>query len=294
MDKKGIGYKILHFPLTKIILGIIVVVGLYALSQNLISAVLEPTTLSKETENLIAGIISSMIAIIAYIVLYRYYERREITELSAKKFGSNIFLGLLIGIVLQSLTILFIYIKGGYEIVSINRFIYVIPALTMAFTSAIFEEILLRGIIFRIMEEKLGSYIALIISALIFGGLHFTNPNGSLVASLGLAIQAGILLGASYMYSRSLWLPIALHFAWNFMQSGIYGATVSGHKTDKSWITSQINGAAWYTGGEFGPEGSIQATVFCLIAAIILLYLCHKENKIIAPFWKEKRPTNNV
>lgn len=294
MNNRGIGYKILHFPLTKIILGIIVVVGLYGLSQYLISAVLESINLSKEMVNLIAGIISSIIAIIAYTVLYRYYEKREVTELSTTKLGANIFLGLFIGILLQSLTILFIYFKGGYEIVSINKFVYVIPALTMAFTSAIFEEILLRGIIFRIIEEKLGSYIALIISALIFGGLHLANPNGSLIVSLGLAIQAGILLGASYMYSRSLWLPIALHFAWNFMQSGIYGATVSGNKTDKSLITPEISGENWFTGGEFGPEGSIQATIFCLIAAIVLLYLCHRKNRIISPYWKEKRKANNV
>ena len=294
MNKQGIGCKILHFPLTKIILGIVVVVGLYGLSQYFISKVLESISLSKETVNLIAGIASSIIAIFSYIVLYRYYENREVTELSTKKFGANIFLGLLIGIVLQTLTILFIYIKGGYEIASINKFVYVLPALTMAFTSAIFEEILLRGIIFRIIEEKLGSYIALIISALIFGGLHFANPNGSLVASLSLAIQAGILLGASYMYSRSLWLPIGLHFAWNFMQSGIYGATVSGHKADKSLITPEISGADWFTGGEFGPEGSIQATIFCLIAAIIFFYLCHRDKKVVKPYWKEKRKANNV
>src|SRR5690606_38179680 len=111
------------------------------------------------------------------------------------------------------------------------------PPLTMAFTSAIFEEILLRGIIFRILEEKLGSYIALFISALIFGALHLANPNSSITAAVGLAIQAGLLLGAAYIYTRNLWFPIAIHFAWNFTQSAVFGANVSGGSISKTLIT---------------------------------------------------------
>ena len=76
----------------------------------------------------------------------------------------------------------------------------------MGITSAIIEETLLRGIIFRIPEEKLGSYISLLISAIIFGALHLSNPNSSLSAAIGLAIQAGLLLGAAFIYSRNLFL----------------------------------------------------------------------------------------
>jgi len=157
----------------------------------------------------------------------------------------------------------------------------------MAFTSAIFEETLLRGIIFRVLEEKLGSYIALIISAALFGLLHLANPNSSLIAGIGLAIQAGLLLAAAYIYSRNLWFPIAIHFAWNFTQSAIFGASVSGIAISKTLITSKIEGAQWFTGGQFGPEGSIQATLFCLVATIILLILSHREGKIIYPYWKK-------
>lgn len=157
----------------------------------------------------------------------------------------------------------------------------------MAFTSAIFEEILVRGIIFRILEEKLGSYIALIISAGIFGAMHIANPNSSITAAVGLALQAGLFLAAAYMYTRNLWFPIAIHFAWNFTQAGIYGAAVSGNATNHSLFTTEITGADWYTGGAFGPEGSIQATVFCVIATIGLMILNHKQNKIIKPVWQQ-------
>ena len=202
MSKKSIGQKILHFPLTKIIIGISVVISVFSFSKSFLSGVFQTDLLAKDVIHLIITIISSILSVVAYIYLYKFYERREITEFSTHGIGKNLALGILLGVLAQSLTILVIYVMGGYSVVSINPFLYIIPPLAMAFSSAIFEEILFRGIIFRITEEKLGSYIALVISALIFGGLHLANPNSSLSAGIGLAIQAGLLLGAAYIYAR--------------------------------------------------------------------------------------------
>ncbi|MBB4807371.1 membrane protease YdiL (CAAX protease family) [Chryseobacterium defluvii] len=286
MKNKSIGSKILYFPLTKILVGIIVVSGTYGITKNFRGGIARLSFLSKDWNNLIVTIISTILAVGAYIYLYKVYEKRNITEFSKNNIFKNLIIGALLGAILQSLTILFIYIKGGYSIISINPLLYIISPLTMAFASATFEEILFRGIIFRITEEKLGSYISLLISAIIFGLLHFTNPNSSIGSSIGLAIQAGLLLGAAYIYSRNLWFPIAIHFAWNFTQSGVFGATISGIKASKSLIVSNINGENWYTGGQFGPEGSIQATIFCFTATLILMVLCHKKRRIIKPYWK--------
>ncbi|MBN1781874.1 CPBP family intramembrane metalloprotease, partial [bacterium] len=180
-----------------------------------------------------------------------------------------------------------IKILSWTRVISVNPILFLIPPLTMAFSSAIFEETLFRGIIFRIIEEKLGSYFSLAISALLFGLLHLLNPNCSLIAGIGLAIQAGLLLASAYIYSRNLWFPIAVHFAWNFAETGIFGAIVSGNEFSKTWITSKITGPVWLTGGEFGPEGSVQATFFCLAVSVILLILSHRQGKIIKPYWKK-------
>jgi membrane protease YdiL (CAAX protease family) len=155
------------------------------------------------------------------------------------------------------------------------------------FTVAIIEEILVRAIIFRIIEEKLGSYISLAVSSLIFGALHLANPHSSFLSGLCIT-TAGLLLGSAFIYKRNLWFPIALHFAWNFTQSGIFGAITSGNEKTNSLLTAKIQGLEIITGGAFGPEGSIQATVICFIATVILLILSHKENKIIKPYWKIK------
>ena len=287
MDKKSIGQKILHFPLTKIIIGLLVCGVIVSVGQLLVGKLLNLTALDKDFKNLITGLVVAVLAIVSYTYLFKFYEKREITEFSKNGVLKSLILGIILGVVLQSLTILVIYLKGSYSIISINPILFLVPPLTMAFTSSIFEETLMRGIIFRITEEKLGSYFALIITAVLFGAMHLANPNSSLIAAIGLAIQAGLLLASAYIYSRNLWFPIAIHFAWNFTQSAIFGANVSGNTISKTLITSKIEGAEWFTGGQFGPEGSIQATVFCLIATIILLTLSHKEGKIIEPYWKK-------
>ena len=285
--KTNIGQKILNSPLTKIIIGFIVCIGIVRVGQIGIQKLLELTSMPKDFKNLIGGLFVATLAIISYCYLFKLYEKRKITEFSKNGIIKNLATGIILGAVLQSLTILVIYLKGGYTIISINPILFIIPPFILAFTAAIVEEILLRGIIFRITEEKLGSYLAMAISAVLFGAMHLANPNSSLTAGMGLAIQAGLLLAAAYIYKRNLWFPIAIHFAWNFTQSAIFGANVSGNTNSKTLITSKIEGAEWFTGAQFGPEGSIQATLFCFIATVILLVLSHKEGKIIKPYWKK-------
>lgn len=206
--------------------------------------------------------------------------------MSFNKNGGKLFAGILIGSGLQSLTILVIYLYGGFRIVAVNPVSILIIPFTVAFTIAIIEEILLRGIVFRITEEKWGSTIALIISGVIFGGIHLINAHVTLISVLCTTF-VGVLLAASYMYYRNLWLPIAIHFAWNFTQNGIFGAITSGNEKTSSLLTSKISGPEIITGGQFGPEGSIQAALVCLIAAILIIKQLIKQNKIIKPSWKK-------
>lgn len=289
MSTKTIGQKVLYFPLTRIIIAFIVLLGTVRVGQALAQNALGLTSIDQDLKKLLGGVFVAVLAIVSYSYLFKFYEKRKITEFSTNNIIKNLAVGIALGVLLQSLTILVIYLKGGYTILSINPILFIIPPLAMAFTSAIVEEILLRGIVFRITEEKLGSYSALLISAALFGAMHFANPNSSLAAAAGLAIQAGLLLAAAYIYSRNLWFPIALHFAWNFTQSAIFGANVSGNSISKTLITSKIEGAEWFTGGQFGPEGSIQATLFCLIPTVILLVLSHKEGKILKPYWHQEK-----
>lgn len=279
--------RILNAPLTRILLGLLVCFIAFIIAQQVTSKILDLTLLDKNYRNLIKGIIASAAVIGTYSYFFRKYEKREIIEFSSKGIIKYSSIGILIGALLQSLTVLLIALNGGFEIVAINAISNMIIPFTVAFSVAIFEEILIRGIIFRIAEEKLGSYVALLISAIIFGALHLANPNSTLFSGLCVAVEAGFLMGAAYIYKRNLWFPIAIHFAWNFMQSGFFGAITSGNENTSSLLSTKITGNSLITGGEFGPEGSIQAIVLCLLASIVLLQL--GKNKIIQPVWKKNK-----
>ena len=280
--------KIIHFPLTKIIIGILVVGGSVAVFGEWTSrALLDKTQLTNELKNVIVGIIGVSVALLSYILLFRFYEKRQIGELSLAAFGKNALTGFLAGLILQSLVILVIYLAHGYSIIRVNPVSFLVPAFTSALTAGFVAEILIRGIIFRLTEEKLGTLIALIISASIFGLLHAGNKEATFLSVLSTTIQAGILLSAVYVFSRSLWLPIFLHFAWDFAEPGIYGGVNPGISIEKNLFTSKITGSELLTGGQFGPGNSIQAAIFCLITGLLFLWSAKRKNNFIKPYWKK-------
>ena len=286
MQDKIVKQKLLQNPFTRIVFGLLVCFAVFIITQNIAAKLIALTDLDKDFRNFFKGIVASVAVIIAYKFFFRKIENREVTEISAKGIAKNLILGRLIGGILQSLTVLVVYLNNGFSLVSVNPVSFLIIPFTVAFSVAIFEEILIRGILFRIVEEKLGSVNALIMSAIIFGALHLMNPGSSFISAACVAVEGGLLLGAAYIYSRNLWLPIAIHFAWNFMQSGIFGAVTSGNEKINSLLTTHITGPELITGGAFGPEGTIQAIIFCLIATIVLMILNAKSNNLIKPYWK--------
>jgi hypothetical protein len=113
--------------------------------------------------------------------------------------------------------------------------------------------------------------------------LHAGNHGATTASTLAIALEAGILLAAAYVLTRSLWLPIGLHFGWNFTEGGIFGAAVSGGKSH-GLIATSFSGPDWLTGGAFGPEASVPAVVLCVITAMILLVLAIRRGE-----WKPMR-----
>ena len=133
----------------------------------------------------------------------------------------------------------------------------IIPAFFNFIMVAVGEEIVFRGVLFRWIDEKWGFLTALIISALLFGAMHMGQPNATWWSSLAIAIEAGLMLGAAYKWSGTLWFPIGIHWAWNFFQGNIFGIAVSGSDAGASLLHSAANGPDILTGGPFGAEASI-------------------------------------
>jgi membrane protease YdiL (CAAX protease family) len=162
----------------------------------------------------------------------------------------------------------------------------VLIPLFIAFAGAPFEELLFRGVLFRILEQGLGSWLALLISAVVFGGLHLINENATLVGAIAIILQAGLMLAAVFMAARQLWLPIGIHFAANFIQSGIFGIAVSGNPAQEGRLNSSLSGPDLLTGGSFGVEGSIVTIVLGATLSLYFLRLAQKRGTIMTPPWR--------
>jgi membrane protease YdiL (CAAX protease family) len=224
-------------------------------------------------------------ALVGYAILVRLIERRRMRELSARAIPTYGLVGFLSGAVLFSAVVGVLYLAGSYHVTGTDPQVDWLPGVLVAGVGAgISEEIIARGVIFRIVEEGLGTWSALVISALFFGGAHIFNPGATLWSSAAIAIEAGLLLAMIYHVTRSLWACIGLHAGWNIMQGTVYGIPVSGGAS-KGWLISNRTGPDWLSGGVFGAEASVVALLACSLVTLALLIVALRRKSIVAPAW---------
>lgn len=225
-------------------------------------------------------------ALAGYLILVRLIERRRVDELALADIPAFGTAGLMGGAVLFSLMVAVLWLVGSYHVTGTNPHVDWLPAVLVAGIGAgIGEEILVRGVLFRIVEEGLGSWWALAISALFFGAAHLANPAATLWSSAAIAISAGVLLALVYAVTRSLWACVGLHAAWNIMQGTVYGIPVSGTKAN-GWLVSYRTGPDWLSGGAFGAEASVVALALGLIVSSILLLAALRRHSLVPPAWR--------
>ena len=224
-------------------------------------------------------------ALLGYAILVRLIERRRMRELSARAIPTYGLVGFLSGAVLFSVVVGVLYLAGSYHVIGTDPQVDWLPGVLVAGIGAgISEEIITRGVIFRVVEEGLGTWWALVISALFFGGAHIFNPGATLWSSAAIAIEAGLLLAMIYHVTRSLWACIGLHAGWNIMQGTVYGIPVSGGAS-KGWLISSRTGPDWLSGGVFGAEASVVALLACSLVTLALLMVALRRKSIVAPAW---------
>jgi membrane protease YdiL (CAAX protease family) len=220
-------------------------------------------------------------SVIAYLFLVRVVERRWPAELSLRRLVPGMALGALSGFVLISIVVLLLLAAGSYRITGVDLGIdWWMPLLTTGFGAAISEEIISRGILFRISEEGLGTAWALAISALFFGAAHIGNPGATVWSALAITIEAGLLFGMLYHVTRSLWPCIGLHVGWNFTQGTLWGIPVSGMR-EPGFVVSERIGPEWLTGGIWGAEASVLTVLVCSVATLLLLGHAYRRGTLV-------------
>lgn len=275
-------WNIVHFPLVLLGIGIAFMMGA-GMTATLVSRAIPHA--NNDWLAVLVAILVAAIFVAFYCAFVRLVERRPVVaEFALNGWARELGAGLLGGLLLFSVVIGIIAAFGGYRVIGQNPAAVLLPVLAISITSGVTEEIMLRGIFFRLIESWLGSWIALILSAAVFGALHLGNPNASLLAGSAIALEAGVMLAALYMLTRRLWAAIGLHAAWNLSQGGIYGIAVSGFKQDGILIP-RVSGSDLLTGGSFGAEASLPAIIVCTAFGIAVLVLAHRRGRFVQPFW---------
>ncbi len=267
----------LAFPLTRLVL-IVVLFGVVAFAMTPIALRMHSVILSQ------AMVFAILLA--ATLVVEYYCAHQTAADVGFPSTGalSGLFGGLLIGAILFSIVIAVLALTHCYS-GSFQSWNPLLPGLAFFLIGALVEELLFRGVLFRLIEKVTGTWIALALSAVLFGAIHIANPHATFFSSLAIALEAGVLLAFAYVLTRSLWFAIGIHWGWNLFEGPIFGTQVSGGQFTATVFHANMRGPTWLTGGSFGPEAGVVALVVCLAAAVVVGTLAIRKRHIISPMW---------
>lgn len=219
--------------------------------------------------------------ILLYALFVKLIEREPAKDIPARSIVPDTLTGMGIGFAFFVLVVIIMFILDIYDIddIGCENPMEIVSAFFMFLSVGVGEEIIFRGILFRWIDEKWGFVAAMIVSALLFGFMHIFLPGATVWSSMAIAVEAGLLLGAAYKFSGTLWLPIGIHWAWNFTQGNIFGIEVSGNDAGESIFKSIMKGPDILTGGEFGAEASIITFVLGLALSVWFIIKVVQQRK---------------
>ncbi len=246
-----------------------------------------------EIENVYAASLFSIAGCAAMCAVYArisaVVERRGVYELEIRRFFPDMSAGWLFGGGAMALSVVVMWMAGVYRVESVSlHWQGIVHDLFLFAVVAVGEELAFRGILLRMVEERWGTVVALVFSSLLFGFMHYTNDGGTVWSSIAIAITA--IEAGSFLYARTLWMPIGAHWAWNFIQGNIFGIAVSGNDMGESLLHPSITGPEVLTGGAFGAEASVITVVIATGIAAWLIWAAYRRGNFI-PFrcpWKRK------
>jgi membrane protease YdiL (CAAX protease family) len=287
--RKPLWRRIVDFPLVAMAVSIFMLLAAAGLSAGCAELILRGTHIASGWRTIIMDIAAAAAMILVYKLFLRHLGEVRRDDLAGPKGPLQSGIGAATGVVLFSAIVAVAALLGVYRVVGRGDASLLLFALVAeGLFPAISEELLFRGVLFRWLEEFGGSWTALIVTSALFGVSHLWNPNASLVAAVGIALEAGVMLGAAYMLTRRLWLPMGLHAGWNFTQGEIYDIPVSGNDPH-GLLTTKLTGPPLLTGNGFGLEASIIAIVIATAFGLSLLRLAVRRGQVVAPWWVRRR-----
>jgi membrane protease YdiL (CAAX protease family) len=285
--------KILFFALVAMAIGyllrLVIVLPSYQGEEGMVKALYEQgaTPWLRQLRSLLPSVL-------AYWMMVRLLERRKVDEFAPRKAPLHLPAGWLVGMGILLAAAGALALPGYYTVHGTHPDAPLLtPLLVLGIGAGVGEEIVARGILFRVVEECFGTWFALLFSAALFGLGHLGNPNSSGWMALAIAVEAGLLLGMAFAWTRSMWFVIALHAAWNFTQGPLLGIPVSGIAVT-GLLDSTLQGPPALSGGRFGAEGSVITVAICLLLAGFFTHRAIAAGRIVRPFWRRRQPDRSI
>jgi membrane protease YdiL (CAAX protease family) len=277
------GWRVVQWPLCRLVLASSAVLGAMGAGRWLLSVL--PRARSGSTVAMGLGRSAALLILIhvAYLLYVRFVEWRRAGEVSLEGGAGEAARGALIGGGLMTVAVGSLWLAGCYHVAGVRPAVTIVPVFGFLVLGAYGEELLLRVIVFRILEEWLGTGWSLALSAAAFGALHLRNPHATPLSTASIAL-AGVLLGAAFAVTRRIWLPAGLHFGWNFLQGAVFGVPVSGFVIP-GLLVGSLTGPPALSGGVFGIEGSLLSVALCAAAAMPLLRAATRRGHLVPPRW---------
>lgn len=272
--------RLFYSPLARIVMFAVLLLGLVAGIQGLLHALgFVPGSLSPHSRALLRFAIQAGATVIAYLAIVTCIEHRLACELDLRRAPAQLVVGFAAGAILITAAIAILWLAGAYRVERTHPSAdWLLPLLTGGLGAAVSEEIIFRGVLYRMTEEGLGSAAALLVSAFFFGFVHLANQGSTAWSSIAIAVEAGLLLGLIYVLTRTLWVCIGLHIGWNYFQGFVWGVPVSG-VVEPSLLQSVRPGPEWLTGGAWGVEASVVAVLLNLALAVVLLAAARRRGR---------------
>lgn len=243
---------------------------------------------------LVVGLAAAALTVFVYAWVVRRTEHKPALDVAREGAVAKTGWGILIGVGMFGAVVANLFTAGYYEVNGLGSVPGAIGLVGFMAAAAVTEEVVFRGVLFRIIEEHIGTYISLALTGIVFGLMHLLNEDATLWGAIAIAIEAGFMLAAAYAATRSLWLTMGLHFGWNFAAAGIFSTVVSGNGISQGLLDSATSGPKALTGGDFGPEASVWSVGFGVLLTLVFLWLAHRRGNIVAPGARRARRANSA
>jgi membrane protease YdiL (CAAX protease family) len=227
-------------------------------------------------------VLGGAVAVGVYWVVMRRLARRATPEIAWRGAGRQALLGSVIGLGFVAAATVLIAAFGGYSFSWAHHAVAGTLASVLAVQAgaALTEELMFRGVALQAIEQRWGSRAAVAATALFFGAVHLANPGATLWSGLAVAAEAGFMLGAAFLWRRSIWLVVGVHFAWNTAEQ-LLGVPVSGHTPDARLFTVHAVGSHLLTGGSFGLEASVVPVAIGLLLAVSMFAAARRRGNVV-------------